>query len=170
MMKLDAQKKNVLLNKMADFLSTSISRINTLDPRLVSSATRVFEKCHKEEVPIYIVWGYRSIEEQNLLYRFGRTIPGDLQTLHRGGYSAHNYGRALDFCLVYNNKTLLDWNHVATRKYWRIKWLKVVRLFDEEGWDTGWRWPSFEPGHVQNLLNESVLDLYGKTDFGNDRK
>lgn len=139
-----------------------MQRINTLDPRLIPAATRVFDRCIKEKIPLYIMWGRRTVEQQDLLFRFGRTIPGPVQTTHRGGYSAHNYGMALDFCLLFN-KELLSWDDVYERFYWRNKWLKVVRYFEEEGWVSYWRMPSFEPGHVENLMDNTILELYEQT-------
>ena len=154
---------------MTKLLDVSIQRINTLDTKLIPSATRVFDRCIKEKIPVYITWGKRSNEEQDLIYRYGRSIPGQVLTIKRGGYSAHNYGLALDFCLLYNT-ALLSWEDVYPRKYWRNRWLKVVRYFEEEGWEAGWRWPSFEPGHVQNLLGNTIQSLYEQNGNWNYRK
>lgn len=153
---------------MTAFLDVSMQRINTLNPKLIAPATRVFEKCVKNKIPIYVVWGSRTLEQQDLLFRYGRTIPGHILTTRRAGYSAHNYGLALDFCLLFNTE-MLSWEEVYNRDYWRNKWLKVVRYFEEEGWESGWRWPSFEPGHVQNLLNNTLTDLYEQNNTGNNR-
>ena len=144
---------------MIKFLDVSMQRINTINPKLIPSAIRVFEKCIQNKIPIYIVWGNRSVSEQETIFRYGRTIPGQILTSHRGGYSAHNYGLALDFCLSFNTE-LMSWEDVYPRLYWRNKWLKVVRYFEEEGWESGWRSPSFEPGHVQNLLGNNIIQLY----------
>lgn len=153
---------------MSKFLDVSMQRINTLNPKLIPSATRVFEKCVKDKIPLYIVWGSRTFEQQDLLFRFGRTIPGPIHTLHRGGFSAHNYGFALDFCLLFGNN-MMSWEEVYPRDYWRNKWLRVVRYFEEEGWEAGWRWPSFEPGHVQNLMDNKLINLYEQANTRNDR-
>ena len=153
---------------MTAFLDVSMQRINTLNPKLIAPATRVFEKCIKNKIPVYIVWGARTLEQQDLLFRYGRTIPGRIVTTKRGGYSAHNYGLALDFCLLFNTE-LMSWEDVYPREYWRNKWLKVVRYFEEEGWESGWRWPSFEPGHVQNLLDNTLTSLYEQADIRNYR-
>lgn len=134
----------------------SINRINTLRPILIPSAMRVFERCIKAKIPIYITWGMRTGEEQDLMYRFGRTIPGQCITTRRAGFSAHNYGLALDYCLLFEN-TLLSWEDVYPRFYWRRKWLKVAAFFEEEGWDSGWRRHSFEPSHVENLLGQDLI-------------
>ena len=144
---------------MSRFLDVSMQRINTLTPKLISSATKVFERCHKDKIPVYIVWGSRSVAEQDFMFRFGRNIPVNILTASRGGYSAHNYGMALDFCLLFD-KELMSWEDVYPRDYWRNKWLRVVRYFEEEGWEAGWRWPSFEPGHVQNLMGNTIYELY----------
>ncbi len=40
--------------------------------------------------------------------------------------------------------------------------MKVVFMFEEEGWETGWRWTSFEPYHVQNLMGNTMTDLVRK--------
>lgn len=153
---------------MSKFLDVSMQRINTLNTKLIPSATRVFERCTKEKIPVYIVWGSRTLEQQDLLFRFGRTIPGPIQTLHRPGFSAHNYGLALDFCLLYGN-SVMSWEEVYPRDYWRNKWLRVVRYFEEEGWEAGWRWPSFEPGHVENLMDNKLINLYEQANIGGDR-
>ena len=144
---------------IVEYLDVSMQRINTLNSKLISPATRVFEKCTKNKIPIYIVWGSRSLVEQDLMFRYGRTIPGNISTTHRGGYSAHNYGLALDFCLLFGTE-LMSWEDVYPRKYWRQKWLKAVTYFEEEGFTSKWRSTDFEPGHVENLLGNTILKLY----------
>jgi len=139
----------------------SAQRLNTLHPKLRESAFRVYNRAKSEGIPIYIVWGTRTLAEQAILFRFGRSIPGRIVTTRRATYSAHNYGLAFDFCL-HMNKVLLDWNDVYERPYWRRKWLRVVKMYEEEGWESGWRWPSFEPGHIQNLMGHTILELVAK--------
>lgn len=145
---------------MSKFLDISINRINALDVKLIPSATRVFNRCQKEDIPIYIIWGVRTKEEQDLIFRYGRTIPGKVLTMNRGGYSPHQYGLALDFCLLYHTQ-LLSWEEAYTRRYWRHKWIKVIKYFEEEGWASKWRGYDFEPGHVENLLDYDNLKLNG---------
>ena len=142
---------------MSKYLDISMQRISTLDSSLIPSAMRVFEKCYKNKVPIYIVWGTRNNEQQELLYRCGRTIPGIVQTTRRAGYSAHNYGLALDFCLLFNTE-ILSWEEVYPRWYWRQKWLRAVMYFEEEGWTSKWRGSDFEPGHLENLMGKDIFE------------
>jgi peptidoglycan L-alanyl-D-glutamate endopeptidase CwlK len=144
---------------MADFLDISTKRIQTLDQRLIPSAMRVLDKCWKDKVPLYIVWGRRSVQEQNLLFRYSRTAPGYSITTRRGGFSAHNYGLALDFCLL-RYKRVVGWEDVYDFPFWRHKWFRAVKHFEEEGWESGWRWPTCEPGHVENLFGKTINQLY----------
>ena len=54
--------------------------------------------CHTSGIDVKIAWGYRSIEQQNILYAQGRTTPGSIVTNARGGESVHNFGLAIDVC------------------------------------------------------------------------
>lgn len=147
-------------------LSTKV--INTLDTRLIPSANRVLDACRREEIPIALVWGRRTILEQNLLFRHGRTIPGDVLTTHRGGYSAHNYGLALDYCLHKQNQ-LIGWEDAYEIEHWHKQWLRIGRLFESEGWVSKWRSYDFEPGHVENLLGKTIGQLYAERRQAEDR-
>ncbi len=44
--------------------------------------------------------GFRSVEDQDVLYRQGRTSPGRIVTNATGGKSAHNYGCATDWMIL----------------------------------------------------------------------
>lgn len=93
------------------------------------------------------------------MYNFGRTLPGPVLTNKRGGYSAHNYKMALDFCFTQKDK-LLTWDDIHSDSLLSRKWWKVIDYFEEQGWESGWRWSSFEPGHVENLLGSTIGELY----------
>lgn len=66
--------------------------------RLLNINATLVEFAHKldEVMPILVLHGYRSIEEQNALYAQGRTAPGKRVTNAKGGQSAHNFGMAID--------------------------------------------------------------------------
>jgi peptidoglycan L-alanyl-D-glutamate endopeptidase CwlK len=134
-----------------------------LDTRLVPTVLKIYDMAWKERIPMYVLWGSRSIEEQNLLHRFGRTLPGEIHTTKRGGYSAHNYGFALDFTFV-GKDGFIPWERIHRLRFWKAKWAKIVNAFEAEGWEVGWRWPNYEPGHVQNLLGNTIGDLYRQYD------
>jgi len=145
--------------KINEMNSESVRRINTLRPQLIPQALNIFNECMRMEIPIYIVFGARSTQEQDFMYRFGRTVPGKILTQHRGGFSAHNYGLALDFCLRFNS-SILTWTEVLDRPYWKSKWVKVIQLFNQQGWSNKVNDPSFEPGHVENLMGHTIGELY----------
>ena len=70
----------------------------TIYPRLWAASLVLLEACEARGARYYMISGYRSIPEQNLLYAQGRTTPGNIVTKARGGQSYHNQGLAIDFC------------------------------------------------------------------------
>ncbi len=140
--------------------ATSISRINSLQPQLRASALKVYKECVAEKIPIHITWGYRSLQEQETIYRYGRSAPGSLITTNRPGYSAHNYRLALDFCFYYDGQ-MKTWPDVQGIDYWKWMWIKTIKKWEAEEWETGFRWEyNWEPGHVQKLLGKTVGEWY----------
>ena len=124
---------------------------------------KVYSECTAEKIPIHIVWGHRSQQEQQTLYRYGRTIPGSILTTNRPGYSAHNHCLALDFCFYYDNE-MKTWQDAQEVEYWRWMWIKVIKKWEAEGWETGFRWEyNWEPGHVQNLLGKTLGEWYNNS-------
>lgn len=146
---------------MTEFVDISMSRIGTLHPQVVESAQRAFQKCLTQRVPVYILWSSRSYEEQALMYRMGRSLIGPILTHRRPGYSPHNFSLALDFCLL-DGKKLLSWDDCFDNDKRHEQWFKVLRAFESEGWEAGFRWPSFEPGHLQNLMGMTIGELHAK--------
>jgi peptidoglycan LD-endopeptidase CwlK len=144
---------------MTEFADVSMERIHTLNSKLIESAINVLRKCLKQKLPIHILWGSRTLEQQDLLYRFGRTLHGSIITHRRPGYSAHNFGLALDFCLSEGTR-LLTWDECFADPEKHKMWFRVVQIFEAEGWESGWRWPSFEPGHMQKLMGHTIGELH----------
>ena len=141
---------------------TSVNRINTLHPQLVTPALEVYRSCIKDKIPIHIVWAKRSEEEQATIYKYGRTVQGKILTTNRPGYSAHNYGLALDFCFYYDGR-MQTFSSAEKVTYWRWMWIKVVKRFEEIGWTSGFRWEyNYEPGHVENLLDKTIGQWYNE--------
>ena len=33
-----------------------------------------------------------------------------------------------------------------------------MKIFEKDGWDSGWRWYNFQPGHVENLLGKTIIE------------
>ena len=61
-------------------------------------------ECADAGIDVLIYCTYRSSEEQNELYKIGRTLPGKIITNARGGQSWHNFHAAFDFVPMINGK------------------------------------------------------------------
>lgn len=105
---------------------------------VVRQATeRLIERSFARGVPILITQGLRTIAEQDELYAQGRTKPGKIVTNARGGYSFHNFGVAIDFCLLQPDGKSVSW---TVGKDWMI----VVEIAKELGFEWGGDWTSFK--------------------------
>lgn len=92
----------------------------------------------------------RSNARQAELYAQGRSKPGKIVTNAKPGESFHNYGLAVDFCLIINGKEA-SWNTITDFDHDSIAdWAEVVRVFKEHGWEWAGDWKTFrEAPHVQ---------------------
>lgn len=72
-----------------------------------------------------IICTLRSPAEQDALYAQGRTAPGPVVTKAQAGQSAHQYGLALDFCILTLGK--LDWSGDSPA------WDKAIALAEARG-------------------------------------
>lgn len=71
-----------------------------LQPEFANRIRKVIQNVAKRGHNIKIAQGLRTIAYQNSLYAQGRTKKGSIVTNAKGGFSPHNYGCAVDFCLV----------------------------------------------------------------------
>lgn len=136
-------------------------RIALLHPSIRKEITDLVNKADKqlsEHSEIRIVQGLRTFPEQDALYAKGRTTPGPKVTNAKGGQSIHNYGLAIDFALLINDKEI-SWD---LKKDWDgdkvADWMEVVKVFKDAGYTWGGQWkftdnPHFEKrGDWKNLL------------------
>lgn len=65
--------------------------IEDLHPVLKPLAEEFVKRCEAAGVPVKIYMTWRSPEEQNELFKQGRTKPGRVVTYARGGKSDHNF-------------------------------------------------------------------------------
>jgi peptidoglycan L-alanyl-D-glutamate endopeptidase CwlK len=83
-----------------------------LVPPVRERAEAFLSNCKSAGIDVLIYCTYRSPEEQDELYKIGRTLPGKIATNARGGQSWHNFHAAFDFVPMiggkpqFNNKTL----------------------------------------------------------------
>ena len=78
----------------------SNERIKNLNPKLQPIITECINHFWNNGIKIRVVQGLRTIEYQNSLYEQGRNKPGKIVTNSKGGQSAHNYGIAVDLCVM----------------------------------------------------------------------
>lgn len=146
-------------------------RINLLHPKIKEEVKNIVNECNSKlttNVQIRIVQGLRTIDEQNALYAKGRTTPGPKVTNAKGGSSFHNYGLAVDFCLLIDGKEI-SWN--MTKDYDQDKkadWSEVVEVFKKYGWEWGGNWKTKDNPHFQKTFNlswQELLKKYQNKDF-----
>lgn len=121
--------------------------IAKLHPSVREEVTTIIAKCDKAltgKAKIRITQGLRTIAEQDVMYAQGRTAPGKKITNAKGGQSIHNYGFAVDICLIINGKTA-SWD---TKKDWDndqvADWYECVKIFALHGWEWGGNWKTFK--------------------------
>lgn len=76
------------------FTATSIERLAEVHPELRRRIIHL--DAMLPSLSLQVTQGYRTIAQQNALYALGRTQPGAIVTNAQGGYSAHNFGYAVD--------------------------------------------------------------------------
>ena len=133
----------------------SLKRIDTLHPRLIAEAKTILAEAQAAMpvgVTVRITHAFRSKQEQDKLYNQGRKTKGPIVTHARGGNSYHNYGLALDFCLIVNGAASLGVDQ---------NWLKVIDIFEQHGWESGHKWKFKDSPHVQKTFGLTIADLKG---------
>ena len=137
----------------------SIDRIKKLHPKLVIDAQDIITSLDKRGVTIRITQGLRTISEQDALYSIGRSIQGKVVTNAKGGQSYHNYGLAIDFCLLkkdggvsFNIKDDLDQDGQAD-------WMEVVEEFAKKGWTWGGTWKFADTPHFEKTFGYNFHQL-----------
>lgn len=109
----------------------SIALLQNLHPKCRQQALDAYYEAVKATpvgVHPFIVETLRSFERSNDLYAQGRTKLGDIVTNAKAGQSYHNYGLAIDFCLMIDGK--MNWQVDAN---WRV----VVNIFKKHGFSWG---------------------------------
>jgi len=122
-------------------------KISLLHPFVREEMTAIIVECDKALIgraKIRITQSLRTFEEQDALFAIGRTTPGKKVTNAKAGQSIHNYGFAVDICLVIDGKTA-SWD---TAKDWDndqvADWYECVKIFAIHGWEWGGNWKTFK--------------------------
>ena len=133
-------------------------RIAQLHPCVRAEVTKIIQECDKAltgSAKVRITQGLRTFQEQDNLYALGRTKVnpngktakkplGHIVTNARAGKSIHNYGFAVDICLIIDGKVASfdhkkDWDNDQV-----ADWFECVKIFIKNGWEWGGNWKSFK--------------------------
>lgn len=120
--------------------SISLQRISKLHPKIRNEISPILKEIEDKGVNIRITQGLRTIEEQNNIYAQGRTIPGKIVTNAKGGDSWHNWGLAIDFCLLHKDGTISFSNTEDLNNDKKSDWLNIVEIFKKHGYEWGGDW------------------------------
>ncbi len=113
----------------------------------------------------------RTFQEQDLIFQQGRTRPGAIVTWARPGQSYHNYGLALDICLISPDGKMASWDTLKDFDGDGVSdWMEVVKVFKSYGWEWGGDWakPKQDTPHFQKTFGyntATLLDKFKKSDF-----
>lgn len=126
-------------------LTKSASRIQGLHPVVQKATVKLIEHSYAKGIPILITQGLRTIAEQNDLYAQGRTKAGKIVTNAKGGYSNHNFGVAIDFCLLLPDGKNVSWDNLKDGNLDSLPdWSQVVDEAKKLGFSWGGDWKSFK--------------------------
>jgi len=152
--------KNLKLKEDA----VSIKRIDKLHPTIRKEVKAIYNEILKRNVAIRFTDTLRTFPEQTALYSKGRTKSGKIVTNAKAGESYHNYGLALDFCLLLNGGKQVSWDrNKDTDDDNKKDWNEVVAVFKHYGWQWGGDWTNFKDyPHFQKTFNLSTAELLKK--------
>jgi peptidoglycan L-alanyl-D-glutamate endopeptidase CwlK len=159
--------------------AVTLGRIEHLHPQLRDEVRAIYIE---EIVPALsgratcrFAYTLRTFKEQDELYAKGRTVLFDSfgnrigkVTNAKGGQSYHNYGLALDICLIVD-KRHASWDYKKDFDGDKVSdWMEVVKIFKAHGWAWGGDWKFIDRPHFEKtfgLSNKELLRRYNAKDF-----
>jgi len=136
---------------------------SNLHPTVETAKERLIELTKEKGIRIIITDGHRTIEEQDALFKRGRSKEGQVVTHAQGGESYHNYGLAIDFALQRDyGEVIWDMEYDGNGNG-KADWMEVVATAKDLGFDWGGDWSSFKDyPHLQMDFGFSIRELkYG---------
>lgn len=132
----------------------------SLHPVVEERTNYLIERAASKGIVVIITDGFRSIEDQDILYEKGRSTEGNIVTHAKGGESYHNYGLAVDFALKDSGGNVL-WDRQFDGNVNGIAdWSEVVTLAKELGFEWGGDWINFKDyPHLEMNFGLAIDDL-----------
>lgn len=139
-------------------------RTDKLHPIVRDEVKKIIAECDAAltgKAKIRITQGLRTFDEQAQLYAIGRKKAGKKVTNAKAGQSIHNYGLAVDMCLIIDGKTA-SWD---TAKDWDddkiADWYECVKIFAKHGWEWGGNWKTFKdlPHFEKKKIDRATSEL-----------
>lgn len=134
--------------------------VTELHPLVAQRTDQLVEEAQAKGIQVLITSGFRSEDEQDVIYAQGRSLEGSIVTHAKGGESYHNYGLAVDFALLDSGGAAIwdmtyDGNNNGSSD-----WMEVVELAKrlEFSWGGDWeRFPDYP--HLQMDFGLSIREL-----------
>jgi len=141
----------------------TLARIELLHPKLRTEAKEIYIAIYnalKGRAAVRFTHTLRTIAEQEALYALGRTKPGKKVTNAKGGSSFHNYGLAIDICLIIDGKDV-SWETLKDYDGDKVAdWMEVVAIFKSRGWEWGGDFKSIKDApHFQKTFGKTTAQL-----------
>lgn len=131
---------------------STIKIVAKLHPELRSEVASILIEIQSKGIDIKIVQGLRSFKEQDAIYAQGRALPGKIVSNAKGGQSYHNFGLALDFCLLHKDGSI-SWDINEDSDKDNIEdWNEVVDVFESYGWSSGTKWKHPDNPHFEKTF------------------
>lgn len=136
----------------------SIQKINTLSPEFAARVFDWYNEITGTGINAYIYCGFRTLKEQDDLYKIGREISGRKVTNARGGQSFHNYGRAFDWVPLTANDKNPEMFEAAWSNSYAYEQGQLIAAKHQL------RWLSWETPHLEdaNFKDWKDLQAYSK--------
>jgi peptidoglycan L-alanyl-D-glutamate endopeptidase CwlK len=118
--------------------AVSESRLAEVHPELARRVRLLNDKCVANGVGLRVTQGLRTWTEQAALYAQGRTAPGAIVTHAQPGYTAHNFGYAVDVVPDKADMPVFvpDWNTMDLSWKWVLMLAEQCELAEGAEWRT----------------------------------
>lgn len=141
----------------------TIQRIETAHPLIKEELYKIYLGILRAGVSVRFTSVFRSLGLQGDLYKKYKN-GGPLAA--KPGLSFHNYGLAVDFCLLIDGRAV-SWDTSADLDGDGVSdWGEVVKVFKAHGWTWGGDWRRKDKPHFQKDLGYKIRTLKSMSERG----